>query len=135
MSTPEIQKIITRVQDLSDKLKQRTVYQVNDDVVVDNDNVGKPVDSRGKIIKGEGVKASPVLGYEIVIYGNDHTPTHVHVKKGTKDLGRVFLYPTVYVEDPETTSIPKGDHAKLEEHFKINKKYYQKQWNTIVGKP
>jgi hypothetical protein len=97
--------------------------------------VGRPTDRRGKIIKGDGIKAAPVFGYTIEMYGDDHLPTHVHVKNGTADLGKIILYPNVYVENPKTTRIPKNDHAKLIEHFKINKKYYQQQWNALLGKP
>ena len=70
-----------------------------------------------------------------MIFGNDHLPTHVHIMNGNAKLGKIILYPTVYIESVETTHIPEKDHAKLLEHFKINKKYYQKQWNSILGKP
>ena len=104
--------------------------------------VGKPLDGRGKIIKRETVdgkfvktKPSPVFGYDVEMYGDDHEPTHVHIMRGSEKLGKVILYPTVHVEDPKTTRIPEKDHARLEEHFKINKKYYQQQWNGLSGKP
>ena len=45
------------------------------------------------------------------------------------------MYPTVYVENPKTSRIPEEDHAKLVEHFKINKKFYQNEWNALSGKP
>ena len=140
--TPELKKLIEKhVEKTLDRRIKEIIEQAGgvQNLVV-NDNVGRPTDRRGKVIKGEGIKASPVFGYDIRMFGNDHTPTHVHVYNNqNRFLGKIILYPTVYVEDTKEnpTRIPEGDHAKLVEHFKINKKYYQEQWNAIneKGKP
>jgi len=77
-----------------------------------------------------------VSGYDIVVYSrNEHLPSHVHIEKDNKELGKISLYPTVEIIDPKTTRIPEGVQSKLVETVKLNRKKCQREWNRINGKP
>jgi len=74
--------------------------------------------------------------YEIWVYSrNEHLPSHVHIRQGNNDLGKISLYPTVEVIEPESSRIPVKDRIALVEYIKINRKKCQKEWNRLNGKP
>ena len=81
-------------------------------------------------------KMFTVSGYDLTVLSrNEHLPSHVHVFKDDKNLGKISLYPTVEILNPNETKIPEGSQSMLKEFVKLNKKALQKEWNRINGKP